>query len=299
MPWVCHLSLAPERMHVITRGGMGALYGAAHGFELFEMRAPQDVRIENNYQQARTGKLKQEAVSAWDQAVLEDAAQTIGLTDYLVLHPAWMFADCTPFIDGWAGLTTLNERMRYERLSPPPLPEGLILPEKFVAVRFYFRYTFPYHPAIIEFARATIRQLAEQLPVVLLHPGVHADEHVDLDVKDLPNVLKLSDLTTVTPANNLMVQTAVLSRASAFVGTYGGMAQLALRCGVPSVSFYHEWKGTAMAHKHLSDGLALQMGVPCQVYRIGEVPLARAVLPLIAMAGSSQVQHVEPVSAMA
>ncbi len=39
---------------------------------------------------------------------------------------------------------------------------------------------------------------------------------------------------------NLAVQTAVIARARAFVGTYGGYSYLAPFCGVPSLAFYSE-----------------------------------------------------------
>jgi hypothetical protein len=58
----------------------------------------------------------------------------------------------------------------------------------------------------------------------------------------------------------------------------------------PTVSFYQDWQGTAVAHKHLMDAIALQFGVACQVVRIAEIPLLRLVLPNVQItvgAGSS------------
>jgi hypothetical protein len=114
---------------------------------------------------------------------------------------------------------------------------------------------------------------------------------MDIQSKPHPNVRTLADLCEVTPQNNLAVQAAVLGRALGFVGTYGGLAQLALRIGKPSVSYYHEWGGTAMAHKHLADAIALQRGLPCIVQKVGEIPLLYTVMPQVAQpvptAGSS------------
>jgi len=163
----------------------------------------------------------------------------------------------------------------------PAPPADLVLPERFVAVRFYIRYTFPANPQLVQFAQESIRQIASHTPVVLLNSGVHADDHADIKSKPIPNVQSLTDLCNVTPQNNLAVQAAVLGRALGFVGTYGGLAQLALRLGKPSVSYYAEWGGTAMAHKHLADAIALQRGLPHVVQKVGEIPLLHAVMPQV------------------
>jgi hypothetical protein len=63
------------------------------------------------------------------------------------------------------------------------------------------------------------------------------------------------------------------------VGTYGGLAQLALRYGKPTLSVYTDWSGTALAHRQLSDALALQIGVPFLCLRLGDMPLMQSILP--------------------
>src|SRR5262249_37780862 len=55
-------------------------------------------------------------------------------------------------------------------------------------------------------------------------------------VDSLPDgVITLDHL--MTPTNNLDIQTAVLSRARAFVGTYGGLSYLAPLLQVPAIGF--------------------------------------------------------------
>jgi hypothetical protein len=44
----------------------------------------------------------------------------------------------------------------------------------------------------------------------------------------------------MTPRNNLDIQTKVISRARAFVGTYGGLSYLAPLYGVTSLAFYSQ-----------------------------------------------------------
>lgn len=258
---------------------MGLLYNTPKYVELFAMRDPQEVRVENRLQHHRTGMLKQMRVSEFDRQVIRDAADTLGLKHYHVLHPAWMYQALSPFWDGHRGVEWLRPQLDFPVLPPPPLPEGLKLPEKFVAVRFYARATFPMSQLTADAARETIKQLAKDQPVIVLNSGLFMDDHIDFEPKGLDNVTKLSDLVTLTPDNNLGLQAAVLARALGFVGTYGGLAQLALRFGKPSVSLYTDWGGTMWSHRTLSEMLGAQMGVPFHVQRIADLPLLQSVLP--------------------
>lgn len=271
--------IAPERLIPITRGGAAVWYGTPTGLELYAMREPQDVRVENRLQSKKTGMQKQFHVTPWDRSVLQDAAKTLGLTKYHVLHPSWMYQTFDPFWQGQRGIDWLADRANFNFLAPPPLPDGVTLPEKFVAVRFYLRATFPGDGQTVKFAHKVLRHIAAQWPIVLLNSETHADEHLDLDVKSLPNVTKLRDLISMTPETNLAVQSAVLARAVGFVGTYGGLAQLALRFARPTVSFFKDWNYTAMAHKHLADGISLRTGIPFIVHATKDVPMLRSVLP--------------------
>lgn len=279
LPFLAQLGIDPARLIPITRGGAAAWYGTPTGLELYAMRTPQAVRIENRLQHTRTGQLKQTHVTAFDRQVMRDAAQTLGLRRYLTLHPAWLYQTLAPFWEGASGLGWLESRVQFGPLPVPALPDGVTLPESFVCARFYARATFPPSDQTAGFVRAVLTQVAHDQPVVLLNSGLHTDDHVDYLPKTIPGVRRLSDLCAMTAENNLAIQSAVLARARGFVGTYGGLAQLALRYGKPSLSFFTEWQGTAVPHKHLSEALALQMRVPFQVLRLGDLPLLQAVLP--------------------
>jgi hypothetical protein len=69
-----------------------------------------------------------------------------------------------------------------------------------------------------------------------------------------------------------------------FVGTYGGLSQLALRLGRPSVNFYLEWEGTSTAHKHLSDLVGEMTGAPFHVLRLRDLAMLQSVMPRVQMA---------------
>jgi hypothetical protein len=274
------LGIERERIIPISRGGASVWYDAPQGLELFNMRDPRDVRIANRLQHQETGMLKQMHVTDFDRKVLQDAADTLGEGDPICLHPAWMYQTLDPFWLGDRGLQWLQRRMHFTGLPSLTL-EGVPLPEKFVAVRFYFRATLRRTPLVLDFCKHAIKMIAKSNPVIVLNNPGFVDDHLDYLPKDEPNVQLLSNMVTLTPENNLAVQSAVLSRALGFVGTYGGMAQLALRLGKSSVSVYDEWNGTALPHKHLSEALAINQGLAFHVVKIGDLPLLQQVLPQV------------------
>ncbi len=109
-----------------------------------------------------------------------------------------------------------------------------------------------------------VEGIAKVCPVVLLESGLHADEHVSFPIKG-PNIL--STAPYCQPNNNLAVQSAVLAKASAFIGTYGGTMQLAVRLHKPAVGFYTHFGGTAYAHKMLTEWLGVQQKTPVFIGR--------------------------------
>lgn len=268
-----------ERMIPIGRGGSAIWYGCPTGIELYAMRSLQDVRVENMIRAKKTGMIKQMDWTHFDRSVVADVAKTLNLKKYWALHPSWMYRTLAPYWGGQRGIDWLMARAKYDLMKAPPLPDGLTLPEMFVAVKFYFRGTFPHTQPCLDLARHTVNRLLKEGPVVLLNTGLHADEHVDLTFKPQANLFQLRDLTTVTAENSLLLQSGVIARAQGFVGTYGGLAQLAQKFARPCITFYAEWGGTMMAHKHLSDAISLRTGIPFIVHALKEIPLVKTVLP--------------------
>lgn len=280
VPFIRALGIAPDRLIPITRGGSHLWYPANDHVELYALRDPREVRVENMYQQKQTGLLKQTRVSAFDRAVIRDAAASRGLRSYQVLHPAWMYETLAPYWEGARGLAWLHQRIRLDPL-PAVEADGVTLPPQYVAVRFYYRHTFPMNDACKTAAIETIKQIARVHPVIVLNANVHADEHVDVALPDIPNVLQLKSEAAITPQNNLAFQSAILSKALGFVGTYGGLAQLAMLYRKPTVSFYQDWGGTAIGHKHFAEAVAMSFGVACQTLRVSDIALLREVLPSV------------------
>jgi hypothetical protein len=276
------LDLDPARLLPIGRGGSAWWYHVPTGLELYAMRTPQQVRIETKLQHASRKVLKQTAWTPFEREVVKDAAESVKATSYLTLHPSQMFADLAPFWEGKRGLGWLHDRVAFAPLPTPPLPETVTLPETFVAVHFYARPTWPLMDATMQFAVETVKMISQSHPVVLVGSGLHMDDHADLAIPKLPNVFTLRDCgISVTPQTNLAVMSAVLARSAGCVGTYGGTVQLAGRLGRPAIGFYADWHSTALAHRHLSEALAIQLGLPFVTLRLGDLPTLQAVVPQV------------------
>jgi hypothetical protein len=253
-----------QRAIILTRGGAGAFYStiAAQGIDVYALRSVTDVRRAGIKATRRTGLQKQVGLTPFDDALIKDAAKQFGARlPYHVIHPALMYWACEPYWNetaGYAYLASICDFAPLPVVEPPLTISGL--PEKFVAVKFYARHTFPYpHPDTAEFVKKTVATIAAQVPVVVLESADAYDDHSDIPIVG-PNVLHVG--ATVKPEQNVWVQASILAKATAFVGTYGGVAQLALRMGRPSVSFYQQWSGIGHAHFALNSWLSKSQGVP-------------------------------------
>ena len=273
---VKRFTINPERLVILSRGGASILYGAP-SIDLYTLRSVTDVRQENAYDYTHTQIQKQFTATAWDTDVLAEAARRVcgRGAKYHVLHPSWMYWALEPWWNEWRGLKYLTSMADYSPIPKPPKPSGLTLPESYVAVKWYARHTFPYpHPDVSAAVAAITGHLASQAPVVLLTTPIEADEHKDIVVAGA----RITALPAVGAEQNLALQISVLAHAKAFVGTYGGVAQLALRMGVPSVSLYHAWGGTADAHLTLSGVLSRKLGVPFLMGSLADAQLWKQVV---------------------
>ena len=270
--------IARERLIPIGRGGSAVWYGAPRGMELYGMRSVQQVRVQNRIDVAETGTLKQSRWVTFDRDVVRDAAETLQLKHYHVLHPAWLYHLLAPLWTGLYGTEWAGPKLAFGPLPTPAVPDTVALPEHFVAVRFYARETLNGRDKrVMPFVKAVIDQLADQVDVVLLDHDLYLDDHADMTrMFQGEHIHHLSDWK---PETNLALSSAILSKAIGFVGTYGGFAQLALRVGRPSTSFYSEFRGTSIIHKNLMDLLSVRMSVPAYVIRLDDLPMLTNVLP--------------------
>jgi hypothetical protein len=258
--WVVKVyKIDPSRLYTLTRGGAGVLYGTP-SIDLYRLRSVETVRLENQYDWQRTKLQKQTAITAWDRDVLKEAAaHLLGRGEsYHILHPSWMYWALAPFWEEQRGVQYLASMTDYEPLGKVP-PLQMELPAQYVAMKWYERATCPVgDPKVQQAIAQLVSVIGAQHPIVLLTGAKGCDDHADLIVEH-PSVVVVP---AASPEQNLLQQIQILSKAQAFVGTYGGVAQLALRLGIPSVSLYTEFGSTAHAHLALSSALSKRTKVP-------------------------------------
>lgn len=266
-----------ERLITVTRGGAGVWYDVAHSVELYDYAPPSDLRISALAAQRDKASIKQFGLTSWEKKILALVAERVGLKRYHVIHPSAMYQA----LDPWWGHQTMGmgKAMEHLRITPIPtplVPVGLALPEQYVAVRWYQRATWPLSEGLLEWTQAMVASLAQAMPVVILRASQYADDHVDFPAPTGENI-------TVVQAEpwreNLAVQSAIIKKASAYVGTWGGMAQLAVRLGIPTAAFFDKWHSCSYAHRVLTEWLAMQQGIPCFVGRPCDIEFARSILP--------------------
>lgn len=224
-----------RRVTVVSRGGTGCWYHdvAAHYVDAFDELSAAEYKAWH----VRHGSPKQRRNDVFDREILRRLQHRLPPSAALV-HPSMMYALFQPFWSRRAGMRLVLDHARFGRYPTVPEPAALPrLPASFVAAKFYYRPSFPATESNRAFVRQSLADLAAKIPVIHLGTGLDLDDHSDW-VADVPDVIELREL--VTAPNNLHVQTFVISRAEAFVGTYGGFSYLPPFYGRRSLAFYSE-----------------------------------------------------------
>jgi len=224
----------PARMIVISRGGVSSWYGHVAGEyeDIFAAETPEAFRS------ATEERKKQQRIGAFDRRVVRRVMQARGIRQAHLLHPSLMYALFNSF---WRYAVTVKRLEEFTRFRQLPVTAGVLagrasLPDRYVAVRFYFSDCFPDTPENRSFASQVVDGLAARGDVVLLNSDLVVDDHRDFGFDRSSRVHVLSP--HMRPEDNLALQTAAIARAAAFVGTYGGYSYLAPLCGVSSVAFH-------------------------------------------------------------
>ena len=238
-------NVAPERLLVVSRGGIRSWYQPfAGGYrEIFDYMTPDDFRARHDDRVAANGEQKQRRALAFEHDLLREL--TADVTNRTMLHPSTMYGLFNPFWWGHVEDAWVHRHVRYRRLGAPPIADGVVPREPYVAVKFYFNDCFPATDENRAFVRATLERLAASGPVVSLNTQLNLDDHGGIDaralgVRGLPEHLDARE--------NLEVQSAVVARAAEFVGTYGGFSYLAPFYGVPSTAYYGDPNGFSRRH---------------------------------------------------
>ena len=223
-----------ERLIVLSRGGTASWYEglAANYVDVFDL-----VDVERYATERAVAKQKQRSESPFERELVKAAGAQLGHESVANLHPSQFYSTFMRLMDIDAG-AAIYRTSSYAPIATPAVEPGLaaLLPDDYIAVRFYYSFALPDTEANRGFIADAIRALAETTNVVLMNPGLRIDDHVDFDAGTARRIHSVEQL--VTPANNLDIQTQVVSRARAFVGTYGGLSYLPCFMGVPALCFY-------------------------------------------------------------
>jgi hypothetical protein len=224
----------PARMIVVSRGGVSSWYGHVAGAydDIFATETPDAFRA------ATEDRKKQKRIRTFDRRVVRTVMRARGIRQAYLLHPTLMYGLFNSFWRYAATVKRLEEFARFRRL---PAVAGVLdgraaLPDRYVAVRFYFSDCFPDTSDNRAFATHVVDGLAARGDVVLLNSDLVVDDHRDFGFARNGRVHMLSP--HMRPEDNLALQTAAIAGATAFVGTYGGYSYLAPLCGVSSVAFF-------------------------------------------------------------
>jgi len=270
--------LEDRRLIVVSRGGAGHWYRhlTREYVDVFSLFSLDEYRQANEARWDKAGHQKQYRVEQMDRDIIERAQQHTRLQHLELLHPSLMYKLLRFCWFEKAGMGLLKYHTEYRRLAPIERSQALKdLPREFVAVRFYFRPSFPDTAENRRFAMDTIRSISRDVPVVLLNTGLRPDEHEDLDVPG-SGVYRVDRLMMLE--QNLEIQTEIISHARAFVATYGGLAYVGPFYGVPSISFYSTESELVPAHLDVSWRLGQAMGVPVSVVHTQMAGLLRTLL---------------------
>lgn len=244
--WVMNqYNIPSERIVVVSRGGAQPWYEGICGryIDVFDFYDPEQYKAMNEKRIAGAKTQKHNGMDDFDHAILEKVKQYTEIGKWSWLHPSYMYRLFQFYWKGRCPIALIGAHTQYQKLAAAAASREVLdrLPDAFVAVKFYFSACFPETPENKQFIVRLLRSLAQKSDVVLLSTGLDLDDHADFDGVVSERIHKIEDL--IEARNNLAVQTAIIGRASAFYGTYGGFSYLAPIYGVPSVAFYsHEDK---------------------------------------------------------
>ena len=237
-----------DRLVVVTRGGAAAWYSdiTTNAVELFDLMSPEEYAAGNAQRSIEDrGTVKQFGISSMDQRIVADVQRRIGASRTPVLHPSFLYRLFHQFWLGHRPPSFLEKRTRYRLVSAPNVPAPP-LPTGFVAVKFYTAASLPPTDPVRRALQSIVLGLAERTPVVMLDTGLTLDDHQDYSFAAASRIHSVRE--SLRPRDNLAVQTAIISRASSFVGTCGALAWLAPMLGIDTTAVFADAR---FLHGHL------------------------------------------------
>ena len=226
------------RLTVLSRGGVASWYeGIADRYlDVFDLLDVNEVfALAEASRRSRGGRSENQKKPTPEDALLIDlACERLGLERARVqaLHPSLAFGFMKHLL---RRRPVLLESLpcSFRPLRNPPPVAGIDLPERFVAFRVYGSPFLPSEEGRQRFVNRLIERVAESVPVVVVEPTHRYDDHINFPIREREGV---TVVRATEPATNLAVQTAVVARSAAFVGTFGGMSFLPPMFGIPTLA---------------------------------------------------------------
>lgn len=235
-----------DRFTVISRGNTALWYRdiADNYIEIFDYFSPEEFKHLNIKREKRSKERvkKQMNLTKFDIKVLKTVNPHLYRDFYegkfKLFHPSLMFKMFTAvWMSPFQPLDFIFQHSNFGKWPSIEFdPRQYNLPKEYVTAKFYFNKCFPATDENKKFVCELLKNITKKSPVVLLSTGIEADEHSDFFPVQPRNVYLINDL--VNARNNLDIQTKIISRAKAFVGTYGGFSYLPPFYGIPTLSFY-------------------------------------------------------------
>ena len=228
-----------HRLIVLSRGGVEQWYSNITNeyIEIFNLIT---VKEFNEIVSERVAK-KQVKPTKGELKLIQKSMDMIGVGDYRNLHPGIMWREVLQWLNGDRSLTWLRQKIDFSLFLSAPqkyknIVDGLGLPKKYFAVKFYSSNLFPENKMVNNFITTLISSLTKKYPVVLFSiEGIDDHNSIQFDSGTNDKVINISD--SLTPSNNLGIQTEVIKRSQGFFGTYGGFSILPAFTKKPSFSF--------------------------------------------------------------
>jgi hypothetical protein len=261
-----------SRVVAVSRGGAGLWYeGLADRYvDVFDLMSVDEFRAANDRRISDQDGQKHYEVTAFDRDIVERVSRRLTLGRFDWLHPGLMYNLFRAF---WMQLVPFDLVQSFvvpRRLTVGPAAPVPHLPSRYVAVKFYTNQALPPEPANRKFVSDVLRRLSERIDVVVLQTGLAMDDHDEYGSGALERVHTVEHL--MTPANNLDVQTRIISRAEALVGTYGGFSYVGPLLGVKTLSFYSNPAGFRIDHLEVAQRMFREVGAaPYVALRTGDV----------------------------
>ena len=228
--------LPPERLIVISRGGVNDWYGSLAGryIDAPTLFSPSELEhwTHRTVRQSEQDP-KQAVMSTFDSEIVERASRAFDLSDYQVLHPLMLFRVLLRLRKDRA-LDRLGDVLRHAALDATARRKVDRLPTSFVAVSLAFTDALPKTPENQRFLTELLTQLETEDDLVIVDDP--PPSHLEIDASS--RVRLLSSFTV--DATPLQIQTTVLAKARAFVGGCGDLAILAVFCGTPATAYHSE-----------------------------------------------------------